>query len=163
VENPNENRVGEFRSPSGTFIFGVQGWTWGEQRPSAITFFLNGTVRVSDQHGRPVKGAVVDGAGVYFDRCTHRQVIEALTRERIDWTMLTCAGWPQLTYDELSKLSPEAVARVLPPPGSTPQEREEYVRQLRQIKDTGLRRDALRMRREMDGERAKELEAADEE
>ncbi len=42
----------------------------------------------------------------YFDKCTHAQVVEALTNERIDWQTLSCAGWPQLAYDELKKLKP---------------------------------------------------------
>lgn len=95
--------VGEFESPGG-FVFGVQGWTWGEQRPSSITFFLNGTAKVSDQHGRPIKGTVRDGKPCYFDKCNHAQVIAALAEERVDWRTLTCAGWPQISYEELKKL-----------------------------------------------------------
>ena len=138
----------EFQSPGG-FVFGVQGWDWGEQRPRSITFFLDGTARVCDQHGRPIKGTVVDGTkAVLFDKCSHAEVIAALDGERIDWRTLTCAGWPQLPYAELKKLAD------LPP---TP------IDELRKIKDTDLRRDALKMRREMDDVRAKELQAAERE
>lgn len=95
--------TGEFTSPGG-FVFGVQGWNWGEQRPTSITFFLNGTAKVSDQHGRPIKGTVKDGKPVYFERSTHEQVVEALAEEKIDWTTLVCAGWPQLSYEQLKRL-----------------------------------------------------------
>lgn len=99
--NPNQNRVGDFQSPGG-FVFGVQGWTWGEQRPTSITFFLDGTVKVSDQHGRPIRGVVTkDGRAVYFAKCTHAQAVAALTEERVDWTALACSGWPQLPYEQL--------------------------------------------------------------
>lgn len=49
--------------------------------------------------------------------------------------VISCAGWPQLPYDELKKL-PE-----LPP---TPDE------ELKKIRDVALRRDARRIRREAD-------------
>ena len=52
-------------SPGG-FVFGVSGWTWGEPRPKSITFFLDNTAKVSDQHGRPIKGTVVDNKEVRF-------------------------------------------------------------------------------------------------
>ena len=138
----NENRSGEFESPGG-FVFGVQGWIWGEQRPTCITFFLNGTTKVSDQHGRPIKGTVSkDGKPCYFEKCSHAQVVAALTEERIDWTTLTCAGWPQLPYTQLKAL------KELPP---TPSE------ELRKIDDPVLRKDALRIRHEVDEARAKEM------
>lgn len=133
---------GEFQSPGG-FVFGVQGWNWGEQRPTSITFFLNGTAKVSDQHGRPIKGTVQDGKPVYFAVCNHAQVIKALAAERIDWQSLVCAGWPQLTYKELMAL------KELPP---TPLE------ELRKITDADLRKDALRARREVDAIREKEFQ-----
>lgn len=142
-----QDRSGEFRSPGG-FVFGVQGWSWGEQRPSSITFFLDGTARVCDQHGRPIKGVVKDGRPVYFEKCTHAQVIQHLGEERVDWTALACAGWPQLPYEELMKL------KELPP---TP------VAELKKIKDTALRRDALQARREADEKLAKELQAVEQE
>lgn len=132
--------VGEFRSPGG-FIFGVQGWQWGDQRPTTITFFLDGTARVCDQHGRPIKGVVHDGKPCYFERCTHAEVIAALARERVDWRLLTCAGWPQLPYLSLKELA------ALPP---TP------IDELRKIKNATLRKDALRARREADEAVAKE-------
>lgn len=140
----NQDRMGEFQSPGG-FIFGVAGWSWGEQRPTSITFFLNGTAKVSDQHGRPIKGTVKDNKPVYFERCSHAQVIAALLDERVDWLTLTCAGWPQLPYERLKAL------KELPP---TP------VDELRKIADPALRKDALRIRREVDAEREKEMMAA---
>ncbi len=200
------NNSGEFVSPGG-FAFGLQGWTWGEPRPQSITFFLDNTAMVCDQHGRPVRTVITDDGRVlrFADTppdgskegdvtprpqfATHAQVIEALTAERIDWlsyvvryrasdnTMktrtgltkdqaeqlcnklakegigqimssrsITCAGWPQLAYDELKKL-PE-----LPP---TPME------ELRKIRDPLLRKDALRIRREVDEGRLKEMMVAE--
>src|SRR5271154_6184694 len=55
----------EFVSPGG-FAFGVTGWSWGEQRPRSITFFLDGTAKVCDQHGRPIKGTTKDNKEVFF-------------------------------------------------------------------------------------------------
>ncbi len=149
-------------SPGG-FVFGVQGWSWGEPRPKSITFFLDGTAKVSDQHGRPIKGCVVDNKEVRFASgppspddapdarkglATHAQVIAALALERVDWKTLTWAGWPQLPYAELKTLI------SLPP---TP------IEELRKIRDSSLRKDALRARREVDEERAKEMQAIEEE
>jgi hypothetical protein len=145
--------------------FGVQGWTWGEPRPKSITFFLDGTAKVSDQHGRPIRGTVVDNKEVRFadaapiaDRggdvvprpqfASHAQVIAALAAERVDWLKLDRAGWPQLPYDELVKLA------ELPP---TPLE------ELRKIRDPQLRKDALRARREADDARSKEMQEAEQE
>lgn len=141
---------GQFRSPGG-FVFGVQGWNWGDQRRSSITFFLDGRAKVCDQHGRPIKGTVRDNKPVYFDRCSHEQVIAALAEERVDWMMLSCAGWPQLPYEQLKKL---AELKGLPP---TPLD------ELKKITDSTLRKDALRIRREVDEAREKELQAAEDE
>ena len=143
----HNSTTGDFVSPGG-FVFGVQGWTWGEQRPTTITFFLNGTAKVSDQHGRPIKGVVKDGKPIYFERSTHAQVVAALADERVDWTTLTCAGWPQLPYDILKTL------KELPP---TP------IDDLKKITNADLRKDALRIRREVDEAREKELAATQEE
>ena len=85
---------------------------------------------------------------VYFDRCTHTQVIAALAQERVDWQSLVCAGWPQLPYAQLTAL------KELPP---TPLD------ELRKIKDPALRKDALRIRREVDAARDKEMQVAEEE
>lgn len=150
---------GGIRSPGG-FAFGVQGWAWADPRPMAITFFLDGTAKVSDQYGRRIRGTVVDGKEVLFAEgppsaddppgarwvtagnkkelvrpATHAQVIAALAHERIDWQKLSWAGWPQLPYEDLKKLA------ELPP---TPLE------ELRKIRDGDLRRAALRARREAD-------------
>ena len=141
--------------------FGVQGWSWGEPRPKSITFFLDGTAKVCDQHGRPIRGTVVDNREVRFAAtapgnndapgaraglATHAQVIAALIAERVDWRTLVCAGWPQLSYEKLCNL-PD-----LPP---TPLD------ELRKIKDPDLRRDALRARREADEAMAKELSSVE--
>lgn len=160
---------GEFRSPGG-FVFGVQGWIYGQPRPTTITFFLDGTAGVYDQYGRPIKGTVVDNKRVLFasdppkadvplgertperkDLATHAQVIAALAVERVDWRTLTFAGWPQLPYDDLISLFKSG---KLPP---TP------IEDLRSIKDRELRLDALKVRREADAERTKELQLAAEE
>jgi hypothetical protein len=147
-------------SPGG-FEFGVQGWSWGDPRPKSITFFLDNTAKVCDQHGRPIRGTVVGTKEVLFAAqppspddpvgsrkhlATHAQVIAALAAERIDWQALVCAGWPQLPYAQLVKL-PD-----LPP---TPLE------ELRKIADPALRKDALKARREVDEVRAKELAATE--
>ena len=153
-----------FTSPGG-FIFGVQGWTWGEPRPKSITFFLDNTAKVSDQHGRPIKGTVDpstnrevrfasrppaqdDPPGARAGLATHAQVIAALVVERVDWQKLACAGFPQLPYEELKKLP------SLPP---TP------IEELRKIRDPQLRKDALKARREVDEARIKEEQVAAEE
>ncbi len=53
-------------SPGG-FEFGIQGWMWPEPNPKSITFFLDGSAMVCDQHGRPIKGVVAaDGSALYF-------------------------------------------------------------------------------------------------
>lgn len=149
-------------SPGG-FVFGVQGWHWGEPRPSSITFFLDGTAKVCDQHGRAIKGCVIDNKEVRFasgppspdDKpnaraglATHAQVIAALAAERIDWQKLTYAGWPQLPYAQMKALLNIPI---------TP------VDELRKIKDSTLRKDALRVRREHDEARLKEVQASESE
>jgi hypothetical protein len=147
MQGQHQELTGEFQSPGG-FVFGVQGWSWGEQRPSAITFFLNGTTKVSDQHGRPIKGTVSkDGRPCYFEKCNHAQAIAALAEERVDWQTLVCAGWPQLPYDQLKSL------KELPP---TP------VEELRKIPDDALRKDALRIKREVDEAKERESQSVEE-
>lgn len=153
---------GEVVSPGG-FVFGVQGWNWGEPRPKSITFFLDGTAKVSDQHGRRIKGTTVDNKAVLFadgpptiddmpgaraHLATHEQVIAALALERVDWKTLSWAGWPQLPYIQLKAL-PD-----LPP---TPLD------ELRKIKDASLRKDALKIRREADAARMEEMAAIENE
>jgi len=157
VEQQNAELAGLMQSPGG-FVFGVSGWSWGEPRPKSITFFLDGTAKVSDQHGRPIKGTVMNNKEVLFAMtapaqdepiglrnhlATHAQVVAALTAENVEWRKLSCAGWPQLSYAELKKL-PE-----LPP---TP------IEELRKITDPQARKDASRARREVDEARSKELE-----
>ena len=156
---PEQDFSGEFRSPGG-FVFGVQGWTWGDQRAASITFFLDNTAMVCDQHGRPIKGTVVDNKILRFaitppearlgddtpiprPLATHLQVVEALAVERIDWKVLSCAGWPQLPYAHLKEL------KSLPP---TP------ARELAKIVDPALRRDALRAYGEVSPLRKREVQ-----
>lgn len=158
---PND-QISGMMSPGG-FAFGVQGWHWGEPLPRSITFFLDGTARVSDQWGRPIRGAVVDQKEVFFASApasdtdkpgerkklaTHAQVIKALENERIDWRKLAIAGWPQLPYAMLKEID------NLP---LTPFE------ELRKIPDQQLRKDALKMRREMEEMVAKQLTPDDDE
>lgn len=154
----SDNLTGTLTSPGG-FIFGVQGWTYGEPVPKSITFFLDNTAKVCDKWGRAIKGTVIDNKEIYFAPgppsgedtpetrkrfANHVQVIAALKAEQIDWTKLVWAGWPQIPYAELKKLS------NLPP---TP------IEELRKIKDNSLRKDALRARREVDEIIAKEAQA----
>jgi hypothetical protein len=123
---PEYEDLSTLTSPGG-FIIGVQGWAWGEPRAKTITFFLDGTVGVYDQYGRPIRGTVVDNKRVLFamnpprnddkpgarsDLATHAQVIAALAAERIDWKALTCAGWPQVPYDDLAVM---IKSNTLPP------------------------------------------------
>lgn len=155
-------------SPGG-FVFGVQGWDWGTPRPRTITFFLDNTAKVCDQHGRPIRGTSVDGKEVLFAMtaplagdppphdpqrkkyATHAQVIAALEQERIDWSKLTCAGFPQLPYEELKKLIDKGMLPATP------------IEDLRSIKNPELRKAALKARREVDEVREKEEQAVMEE
>lgn len=149
-------------SPGG-FEFGLQGWSWPAPVPKSITFFLDGTAMVCDQFGRPIRGSSVDGKEVFFAVTppqqdappkataklgTHAQVVAALTAEGVKWRDLTWAGWPQLPYAELKKLDP------VPP---TP------VSELRKIHDPDMRKDALRIRREVDTAAAAELKSVEDE
>lgn len=190
------------KSPGG-FEFGVQGWMWGDPRPCSITFFLDNTAMVSDQYGRQIRRAVTnEGNEIHFadkppdgsregtiqprpQYATHKQTLDALAAERIDWQAyavqwvtksndrkyqggltrdqaaklqvqrfgencsqvtvtreIVYAGWPQLPYVELAKLS------ELPP---TP------IVELQKILDGDLRRDALKIWRERMEEAEAEL------
>ncbi len=156
-------------SPGG-FVFGPQGWNWGTQKPKSITFFLDGTAKVSDQWGRPIKGTVdsnqkkvdfAEGpptgdetdmwkAGIPTKRtklATHAQVIAALESEGIKWQELVWAGFPQLPYEELKKI------KSFP---ATP------IKELRKIRDRDLRKAALKARREVDEARVREMQADNE-
>lgn len=143
----NHETTGQFESPGG-HVFGIQGWSWGEQRPSGITFFLDGTTKVTDQHGRPIPGVVKDGRAYYFSKSSHQEAIKLLTEEGVDWRTLVSAGWPQLPYEKLKEL------KVTP---ATPLD------DLRKIKDDTLRRDALKYRRELDEMLAQEGRASEDE
>lgn len=148
-----------YKSPGG-FIFGVEGWMWGPPKPTCITFFVDNTAKVSDQYGRPIKGAIISNKEVRFalappspdDKpnsrkglATHAQVIEALFGEGVDWQTLTYAGFPQLPYSDLKKV------KQLPP---TP------VEELIKIPNPTLRRDAVKIRRELNSILEKEREEA---
>lgn len=177
------------QSPGG-FEFGVQGWNWGTPIPNSVTFFIDGTAMVCDQHGRPIKGAILSSTGkeVLFAPAppagsregivtprpwlaNHEQVIAALMEEKIDvidhmnsaGTACTrcqgqgkygnercrlckgsgikqtvqCAGWPQIPYDQLTKLK------------NLPKSADEDIAK---ISDPKLRRDAMRIRRERGAE-----------
>lgn len=77
---------------------------------------------------------------------SHQEVIEALTAERVDWTTLTWAGLPQLTYDELVSL-----------PGLPLIGEEE----LRRIPDKEMRKHAIRWRRKVEEDRRADIEVPD--
>lgn len=79
------------------------------------------------------------------NRIRQRLINEGCGSVTVDRT-IACAGWPQLPYAELKKI-PE-----LPP---TPED------ELRKIRDPQLRKDALKMRRELDSVRVAELAAAE--
>lgn len=90
------------QSPGG-FEFGIVGFVYGPPIPKSITFFLDGSALVADQYGNRIKGAqLADGRVVLFaDKppeankdgdvvtrpqfATHKQVVDALLAERIDW------------------------------------------------------------------------------
>ena len=56
----------EVRSPGG-FVFGIQGWEYGEVRPKAVTFFMDGTAKVSDHHGNAIPDlANIGGMSIQF-------------------------------------------------------------------------------------------------
>src|SRR5262249_9576158 len=74
---------------------------------------------------------------------THAEVCAALEAEGIEWQRLAWAGWPQLPYEQLKELA------ATPPTPTEP---------LLKIKDAGLRKDALRLRREVDESRAQEAQ-----
>lgn len=129
---PSDDLYG-LKSPAG-HVFGVEGWNWGIPVPTSITFFIDNTCKVCDQHGRPIRGVMIEGRGAKVEHpltegmrvlfsmlppqenrtskeaeehaklSTHAQVIAALLHEKIDWTKLVFAGWPQVSYDELKGL-----------------------------------------------------------
>lgn len=160
-------------SPSG-HIFGVQGFTYGVAVPKCITFFLDNTAKVCDQHGRPMRGTMVDNKKVEFAQgppqaddkpgarshlATHKQVIAALLYEKVDWQTLEMAGWPQLTYDELKEM------KKFP---AWPFDSTHSVREQRQcyclfccIKDKGAREAALRYKLDQDRVIQQQIEAAE--
>lgn len=156
------------KSPGG-FVFGVQGWIWQPPRVTSITFFLDNTAKVSDQYGRPIHGTELNGKKVLFAQqppsiddapgsrkglATHAEVIAALWAERIDWRGVPYAGFPQLPYEELKK-----IANLKWPFD------DEHILDSKSgchciyccIKDPQMRRDALRVKREIDDAIEKEF------
>lgn len=96
------NDVSGMQSPGG-FQFGIEGWNWGQPTPTSVTFFIDGTAMVADQHGRPIRGAVLSSTGkeILFAPCppvaskegvvvprpwlaSHSDVVAALLEEKID-------------------------------------------------------------------------------
>jgi len=124
----------EVKSLSG-FVFGIQGYEYGEIRPKSITFFLDGKARVNDHRGNPIEGLNC--------KLSHAATIEELKTSGVDWQKLDSAGFPQLPYDELKEL---------PHLPETPMD------ELAKIPNKELRKDALRARREADAETAAQLE-----
>lgn len=114
----------EIRSPGG-FVFGIQGWNYGEIRPRTITFFIDGTTKVSDHHGN----AIPEFTG------SHKEVIAKLKEQGVDWQKIDATGWPQLPYAELKEL-----VNVPPTP----------LDELVKIKNKELRMDAIKFRKEAD-------------
>lgn len=123
-------------SPGG-FVFGVQGYEYGTPIPRGITFNVDGTAKVVDHRGNPMKTYVG----------SHQAVVEQLKEAvpPVDWQKLDWAGWPQLPYSDLAELT------TLPP---TPLE------ELAKIPNKALRIDAIKMRREVDAAKVEELEEA---
>lgn len=168
------DKSGIFESPGGQ-VFGIQGWNWGDPKPKGITFFLDGTAKVTDQHGRPIPGNLnpetnkkvlfalrppTEGDTDEYRKkfATHEQVIKALEEEKIDWRKLHLAGWPQLRYDKLKTVPNLIPVDVL----LSDENLDAFITELRKIRDTSLRKDALRYVREVYEERQKELQQEDE-
>lgn len=138
----------QFRSAK-DIPFGIEGWSYGEVKPTSITFFTDGTALVADHRGNPIEklGMLTlpmlpptndeDSHQKRAKFPRHAEVIAELASTGIDWQKLVAAGWPQLEYDELKKIE------ELP---KTP--RDELVR----IRNKALRTDALQMRDEADAE-----------
>lgn len=126
----------EVKSPGG-FVFGIQGWEYGEVRPKSITFFVDGTTRVCDHRGN----AISEFSGSHVD------VTAKLGEVGIDWEKLDWAGWPQLPYNDLKELL------CVP---------ETPLDELVKIKDRKLRADAVRLRKEIDAILAAEMEETEE-
>lgn len=122
----------EIKSPGG-FVFGIQGYEYGEVKPRTLTFFTDGTVTVGDHRGNPIRE--YNGS--------HKDVIDQLRANGVDWQRLEWVGWPQLPYDELKELD-----RVPPTP----------LDELMRIKDKELRLAAIKLRQETDEIRLSELQ-----
>lgn len=104
--------------------------------------WLDYEVRYRDRGGNKVRpGLTLEAANKLRDR-----LIKDGTHVDGVFRSITCAGWPQLPYDELLELD------ELPP---TP------IEELKKIPNAQLRKDALRIRREKNEAMAKELQAAE--
>lgn len=122
----------EVKSPGG-FVFGIQGYEYGEVKPKSITFFTDGTTRVCDHRGNAIPEYTV----------LHSEAVKKLRDTGIDWQKLVAAGWPQLSYDELKELN------IVPP---TPLD------ELAKISNKSLRQDSMRFRKEYDDAKLEEIE-----
>lgn len=158
-----------FKSPGG-FVFGVTGWNWGDQIPRSITFFLDNTCKISDQWGRPIKGGEKDGKIILFapapptqddlpgsrsKYATHKEVVDYLMSDlHLDWRKLVWAGFPQLPYEELKKTN-----GLLWPFDDSHRTDGKCSCAHCCIKETSVRKDALRLRREISDNRLKEERA----
>lgn len=167
-------------SPGG-FEFGVQGWIWGEPNPKSITFFLDGSVMVCDQHGRPIKGVVSEsGEALYFattpppattdnsmpyekrfhvdnmDRNgKHVQKYPLATHVQVVAALvLERIDWMKLNRAGTPQLPYDELKKVPNLPLLSDEE-------VRRIPDRSLRSDLMKLRREQAEIRSKELEAAE--
>lgn len=144
-------------SPGG-IDFGIQGWDYGEIRPTTVVFLITGIARVCDHHGNPIE-----------ELCgPHAEVLATLKEAGFDWhiaddekstlwlvrksrgkmdknvTMMSVAGFPHLPYAELKKM---------------PRLPETPIDELRNIKNKKHRNDALKARAEADRENQRSMDA----
>jgi len=147
----------QITSPGG-IDFGIQGWDYGEVRPTTIVFLITGIARVCDHHGNPIDElcgphadilAQLKEAGFDWFVADDEQRTLWLTRKnrgKMDKnvSMMSVAGFPHLPYAELKKM---------------PRLPETPIDELRNIKNKKHRNDALRARAEADRENQKSMEA----
>lgn len=138
----------KFNSPR-DIPFGIEGWSYGEIKPTTITFFTDGSAIVADHRGNPIEklgtlslptlppSSDEDSPSKRAKYPRHSEIIAELTTMGINWQKLVYAGWPQLEYEALCEIE------ALPP---TPRE------ELAKIRNKALRADALKKRDEADAE-----------
>lgn len=170
---------GGLRSPGG-FEFGVQGWSYGEAKPTSITFFLDGTAMVCDQYGRPIKGAVTDGKYVFFainppsDNIDRSMPYERRYHEEVQGGKVVKKSLLATHAQVIATLAAERIDWLKLNRAGTPQLPYEDMKkipnlpiieetQLRRIPDPELRKAALRIRREVNAVLERELQAVEEE